>query len=290
MLPCILDKQLNLHGAVDEDSARLDGKCGLRALHGPDAGCRFSVFMLGMLVSFVMLVSPAQAATANNQNARTELVKMLAAMGKLKSIQSPFVCEKQLQILRKPFFSHGIITIARPRQVRFETIWPYQSCYILNGQSIYMRNESDSHWHTGTVNSQPAIGIIMRQFAAWSLGNAEKVSAEYQISMKRAVRIMPHIPHAPGNAPVHAHGPHTVKLSLFTLRPRRGVLKQAIQEIQLGFAPLANVDKPTDHVHRYHLTFIRIVSKNGDQSLFWLRHTKANLRLNSHCFAPVGPA
>ena len=222
--------------------------------------------------------------------ARNELVKTLAAMGKLKSIQSAFVCEKKLQILRKPFFSRGMMTIARPRHVRFETVWPYRSCYILNGQSIYMRNESDSHWRAGTVDSQPAIGIIMRQFAAWSLGNAEKVSAEYQISMKRAVRLMPHIPHAPDKAPVNVQQSHAVKLSLFTLRPRRGVLKQAIQEIQLGFALLANVDKPTDHARHYHLIFIRIVSKNGDQSLFSLRHTKVNLRLNPHSFTPVGPA
>lgn len=230
------------------------------------------------------------AGAGTRLTARNELLKTLAAMGKVNSLQSAFVCEKKLQILRKPFFSRGMMTIARPRHVRFETIWPYRSCYILNGQSIYMRNESDSHWRTGTVNSQPAIGIIMRQFAAWSLGNAEKVSAEYQISMKRAVRLMPHIPHAPDKAPVNVQRSHAVKLSLFTLRPRRGVLKQAIQEIQLGFALLANVDKPTDHARHYHLIFIRIVSKNGDQSLFSLRHTKVNLRLNPHSFAPVGPA
>ncbi len=237
-----------------------------------------------------LTIATSRADAGSRLTARTELVKIIAAMGTVKSVQSAFVCEKKLQVLRKPFFSLGVITIARPRQVRFQTNWPYRSCYILSGRNIFMRNESDSHWRTGTVDSQPAIGIVMRQFAAWSLGNAEKVSAEYRISMSRAVRPMPQIPHVPGKAPKIVHKSPSMQLSLFTLRPRRGVLRQAVEEIQLGFAMRANVDKTANNARRPHLTFIRIVSKNGDQSLFWLRHTKVNLRLNPHSFAPVGPA
>ncbi|MGC8539364.1 MAG: LolA family protein [Phycisphaerae bacterium] len=227
------------------------------------------------------------AGAGTRLNARTELVKMLAAMGKLNSIQCPFVCEKQLQILRKPFFSHGIITIARPRQVRFETIWPYRSCYILNGQSIYMRNESDSHWHTGTVNSQPAIGIIMRQFAAWSLGSTGKVIRKYQVSVRRATRPVPQ--DAPAGSASINHKPTRSTFEIFTLRPLGGVLKEAIDEIQLGFATSAGQGAARRQAAAKPLKYIRIVAKNGDQSIFWLRRTQLNPQLKSQCFAPVGP-
>ena len=272
-------------------SGRSDGTHELRGLHGSEADCQFAMFILGMLVGFLMLVVPARAVGVINDSARTELVKTLAAMGKVKSIQSAFVCEKKLQVLQKPFFSRGIFTIARPLRVRFQTNWPYRSCYILNGRDIDMRNESDSRWSAGTVNSHPTIGIIMRQFAAWSLGNAEKVSAQYQITMKSALRPVPTIPDAVRSAPSANHGaanPSGVRL--FTLLPRRGVLKRAIREIQLGFTA-----RPANHRHRSsmplsELRFIRIVSKNGDTSSFWLLHTTLNPRLTSHCFAPVGPA
>jgi outer membrane lipoprotein-sorting protein len=222
--------------------------------------------------------------------ARKELLATLSTLSSVKAVESAFICEKKLQVLRNPFFSRGNIIIARPDRVRFETLSPYRSCYILNGRKIYMRNESNSHWRTGTVDSRPVIGIIMRQFAAWSLGNSRMASADFHITLAQALRPMPSSSHAAGNSHTVVRAKQNVALSLYTLRPRRGVLKAAIREIQLGFTPLADSEKSANHALRFRLTFIRIVARNGDQTLFWLRDTRINPRLRSDCFAPVGPA
>ncbi len=261
------------------------------ALFRTDARCLTAMILPAVLAAWVCLTMTLPHADAHaRMTPRNALVKMLAAMRHVKSIQSAFVCEKKLRILRKPFLSRGIITIARPRKVRFQTLRPYRSCYILHGQNIYMRNESDAHWRSATVDSQPAVGMIMRQFAAWSLGNAEKVAAEYQISMKQALRPMPRIPRGSARTSVRSTESHAVKCILFTLRPRRGVLKQAIKNIQLGFSPHATAKGPATRAGSYRVTFIGIITRNGDQSLFWLRQTRVNIHLKSRCFSPVGPA
>ena len=270
----VFDLITNLHGG----SGNLLGR----------SGHRIAVAVFGLL-TFVLLPGGATliARPSAPGAANGELVRTLAAMRFVKSIQSAFLCEKKLRVLRKPFFSKGIITIARPRQVRFETIWPYRSCYILNGRHIDMRNESNSHWRTGSVDSQPAIGMMMRQFAAWSLGNIGKVSRKYQVSVRRATRRVPQ--DAPAGSPSSNHKPTRLTLELFTLRPLSGVLKEAIHEIQLGFATSAGHGAARRQAAAKPLKYIRIVAKNGDQSIFWLRRTQVNPQLKPKCFAPVGP-
>lgn len=249
--------------------------------------------LLAMASGLLTHVTYAGAADVPaDSKARAQLVNLLGELRGIKAIQSTFLCEKKLRVLTNPFFSRGVITIARPRKVRFQTNWPYRSCYILNGRDIYMRGQSDSKWRRGTVDSQPAIGIIMRQFAAWSLGNAAKASSHYQVSVRQAVRPAPAIPvsGAHGAATVHSAA-RPIMLRLFTLRPGGKALKRSIREIQLGFAPTRSRGSITPRATPHsELVFIRIVSVSGDQSLFWLRHNTLNPRLKQDIFAPVGPA
>jgi hypothetical protein len=253
---------------------------------------RWVVFAPALALGLMVFTASIQAAAPAANPARRQLITLLSAMRSVQAIKSEFVCEKKLQVLKKPFWSRGVITMARPRQVRFETIWPYKSCYILDVQHIYMRNESDRHWRKTTVNSQPAIGIIMRQFAAWSLGDAAKASSQYHIAMQRSRVPRAIIPNsqATRSIPAKHHAAPVRMMRLFTLRPKDGVLARAIGELQLGFAPVPR--KPAAGAgaeSRRELKFIRIVSKNGDQSLFWLRHTVVNPLLKSNDFVPAGP-
>ena len=250
---------------------------------------RTDVVVLRAFLLFLacLTIATSRADAGSRLTARTELVKIIAAMGTVKSVQSAFVCEKKLQVLRKPFFSLGVITIARPGRVRFATLWPYRSCYILNGRHLDMRNESNAHWRTSSVDSQPAIGIMMQQFAAWSLGNTGKVSRQYQVRVRRALRPVPK--DAPAGSVSINHKKTRPALELFTLRPLGGLLKEAIREIQLGFAASTPKSTAGHQAGPKQLKYIRIVAKNGDQSMFWLRHTRLNPQLAPNSFAPVGP-
>ena len=73
------------------------------------------VVLRAFLTAWACLTITTLCAGAGTRlTARNELLKIIAAMGTVKSVQSAFVCEKKLQVLRKPFFSLGVITIARP--------------------------------------------------------------------------------------------------------------------------------------------------------------------------------
>ena len=257
-------------------------KCSRRGGH-------ISVIIL--LVALTWALKSSEATLAARPSARgaanEKLEKVLAGMRSVKAIQSAFLCEKKLRVLRKPFFSRGVITIARPGRVRFATRWPYRSCYILNGRHLDMRNESNAHWRTSSVDSQPAIGIMMQQFAAWSLGNVGKVSRQYQVRVRRAQRPVPK--DAPAGSVSVTHKKTRPALELFTLRPLGGLLKEAIREIQLGFAAPTPKSTAAHQAGTKQLKYIRIVAKNGDQSMFWLRHTRLNPQLAPNSFAPAGP-
>jgi outer membrane lipoprotein-sorting protein len=234
---------------------------------------------LAALASLLWL-TPAPAARATAKPADQMLARNIAAMRGVRAIRVNFRCEKKLQVLKRPFVSGGVITIARPNQVRFQTISPYLSCYILTGRKVFSRNQTDRHWHTARLDRQESLAMIMRQFALWSLGKQRNIGKDYSVTMTRtALPPPPRLSGAPPGEPSRRALPAPSReVELFTLTPRNSLLAKAIRTVQLGFPPQSP-----------HLIFIRIASRHDNQSLYWFDHLRMNPHLPASCFKPVGP-
>ncbi len=201
-------------------------------------------------------------------------------MHAVRAIRVNFRCEKKLQVLKRPFVSEGVITIARPNQVRFQTIRPYLSCYILTGHKVFSRNQTDRHWHTAQLDRRESLVMVMRQFAFWSLGKQRSIGKDYSVTMTRAaLPPPPRLSGAQAGEPSRRTLPAPSRaVELFSLTPRDSLLAKMIQRVQLGFPPKSP-----------HLIFIRITSRHDNQSLYWFDHLRMNPHLPATCFKPAGP-
>ena len=203
------------------------------------------------------------------------LVKNLSSMQNVESVRLTFVSEKKLQVLDKPFISGGVIIIARPDQVRFQTDWPYRSCYILHAGKVFSRNQTDAQWRSADLDRAQAIQTILDQFASWALDKTGDIAGDYTVTMARSQ--LESQPASAAGRPTAAVQPAIV--DLFTLIPRDPVVAKAVTQIELGFS-----------LQTHQLIFIAIVSADGDQSSFWFDQIDVNPHLTATCFEPAGPA
>jgi outer membrane lipoprotein-sorting protein len=231
-----------------------------------------------MAYCFFLLLAPFALAQAENSASQPSamLIQNLAAMNNIQAVRLTFVCEKKLQVLDKPFVSGGVLVIAQPDRVRFQTDWPYQSCYILHAGKVFSRNQTDAQWHSADLDRQQAIQTILNQFAAWALGQTQDIDSDYRVTMVQSP-LEP--PPSVASAKQSAHATEPVSVDLFTLVPRDPAVAQAVAQIELGFSP-----------QTHHLIFIAIISSDGDASRFWFDHIQINPDLPATCFEPAGPA
>ncbi len=240
----------------------------------------------------------ATRTVAPNSPAPSPAATLARRLGELRYVHAlrlHFICAKKLPILKRPFISEGLVIIARPDRVRFQTERPYRSCYILTGATVFSRNQTDRHWRRTRWTRQPTLAAILRRFATWSLGQPRHIGTHYAVTVSHVMPpVAPRFPAAGADqtagavratasasrpasaAPSGAARPH--RLTLFTLRPRQAALAQAVRAVQLGFPR-----------HSPYLTFLRIISRRDDQSIYWFDHFVVNPPVASGYFAPVGP-
>ena len=214
-------------------------------------------------------------AWAKPQTAATALINKISAMRHVKSWRANFICEKRLAVLRHPFISSGVMAVARPDHVRFDTRTPYRSCVILSGNTVFLRGQTNRHWHAAGQGRAQAIGLIMDQMAAWALGRTGSLQRNYRITGKSAAEPSP--PEAVGNNPAKK-GTAVRMCTFFTLIPRHGLAGRAISRLTLGFLR-----------HSARLAYFAIYQKNGDRQMYWIRAAEINPRLPANYFKPAGP-
>src|SRR5262245_47100259 len=67
-------------------------------------------------------------------------------MASLESVYFEFAQERQLQLFAEPLKSEGVMLIARPGQIRWETTSPYQSILLGSQKSVAQFEKTDGQW------------------------------------------------------------------------------------------------------------------------------------------------
>ncbi|NNM87948.1 MAG: hypothetical protein HKL95_05465 [Phycisphaerae bacterium] len=236
---------------------------------------RRNVVAVGMLFFWLSVALPPASAY---QPAVMDLQHILAAFRRMHGLAMYFICKKRLAVLKQPFISGGSIAMMQPDGVRFTTLWPYRSCFILHGNRVYMRTENNRRWHVGQGSRQEVVRRMMQEFARWSLGRAQDISRAYHVQETVGRVAVPPPPQAPRMPPRSKQRPFPKSLRLFTLIPTSPTVRHAVKFIRLGFSG-----------GHPQLRWIEIKLVGGNKSCYWLTHIRTDPHFVPDEFQPKGP-
>jgi len=136
----------------------------------------------------VMLAFPALAATnevaltpvADPQPVLTDLQHKMASV---KTVYLEFTQERVLKLFSDPLKSEGVMLIARPDKIRWETTAPYQSILLGDQKTVAQFELNDGKWEKLKLGFPQLLQRVMQQMSLMNQGKLDALMVDYKISV-----------------------------------------------------------------------------------------------------------
>lgn len=133
--------------------------------------------------------SAVKPAAANEEASRD----ITARFGAVNTIQSRFVQEKRLSMLKEPVVSEGFFIFQKPSDIRWEYEKPFQSGFLISNGKTYRLEDGRK-----TLQKNPMAAGVAAQLLAWLTFDLHALSKQYAVSFfEGGVTLVPS-----GNSPV----------------------------------------------------------------------------------------
>ncbi|HMB15156.1 MAG TPA: outer membrane lipoprotein carrier protein LolA [Pelovirga sp.] len=153
------------------------------------------------LVLLVGLALAVPSLAADNDGLQNILAQLKAAAAKVKTLQSLFVQEKNLEMFEQQLLSSGRMVYVQPDQLRWELLTPVASGFILKGEQGVRWNAVSQQRQRFSVNADPLMGVVAQQLLAWARVDLEWLRERYRIVlMATAPVVLELTPLDPGEA------------------------------------------------------------------------------------------
>lgn len=167
----------------------------------------------------------------------------------MKSMRCDFVQTKKLKMLKRDVVSKGYMCYGNPDKLHWEYTSPYRYVFILNGQTVMMRNsKGDSKIN---VEQSKMFKEITRIMMSSVLGTCVTNNRDFNVSLK-----------GKGNN------------WQAVMTPKRNPMKQMFSQIIVYF-----------DMARSMVSDVKMVEKNGDMTFITLKNVKTNIPLNAKTFS-----
>ena len=135
-----------------------------------------------MVVATLTVVAgePPFQSVADPRPILQDLQRKMASLG---SVYLEFTQERNLKLFTEPLRSEGVMVIARPDQIRWETTAPYQSIMLGNHQSVAQFERTDGAWKKLKLGFPQMLKRVMEQMVQMHQGKLEALTADYTISV-----------------------------------------------------------------------------------------------------------
>ena len=135
-----------------------------------------------------LLLTLATAATPEESlqpvgDPRPVLHDLQQKMSSLKSVYLEFDQERQLKLFTAPLKSEGVMLIARPDQIRWETTAPYQSILLGNHKSVAQFERTDGEWKKLKLGFPQMLQRVMEQMTLMHQGKLDALTRDFTISV-----------------------------------------------------------------------------------------------------------
>ena len=104
-------------------------------------------------------------------------------MSSLKSVALEFTQERHLQLFNEPLKSEGVMLIARPDFIRWETTAPFQSIMLGDKKSVAQFESTDGVWKKLKLGFPQMLKRVMEQMALMNQGKLDALTSDFKISV-----------------------------------------------------------------------------------------------------------
>lgn len=195
------------------------------------------------------------AAEVPEETSAELLAKIQASLGKVRAAYCEFEQERTLDLFDEPLKSGGVMVFEAPGRVRWETVRPYESMLVSDGETVAQYEKVDGRWRRLQLGFPGALRGFLEKVTAIQRGQVEGLAREYEVAAARR----------PGGA-------------VLTLVPRAPEARRTIAAIELAL----NGDLSA-------ATGVVLREPNGDATRIVFRHERRDPPLPDKTFDPAAP-
>jgi outer membrane lipoprotein-sorting protein len=104
-------------------------------------------------------------------------------MASVTSVYLEFTQERELKLFSDPLKSSGVMLIARPDRIRWETTAPYQSILLGDQKSVAQFEFNDGKWEKLKLGFPQLLQRVMQQMALMNQGKLDALMTDYTITV-----------------------------------------------------------------------------------------------------------
>lgn len=205
--------------------------------------------MKKIILSLLMLILPLTAIIAQNYTAAQVKQRINRVASTMNSMKCDFVQTKSLRMLKSKVVSKGVMYYCKPNKLRWEYTSPYHYVFILNGQTVWLKNSKGNS--KIDVAQSKMFKEITRIMMSSVLGTCVSNNRDFKVSLS-------------------GHG----NVWQAVMIPRRNPMKQMFSSITVYF-----------DMARSMVSAVKMTEKNGDTTLITLKNIQTNTPINAKVFS-----
>lgn len=205
--------------------------------------------MKKIILSLLMIILPLTAILAQNYTVAQVKQRINNVASAMNSMKCDFVQTKSLRMLKSNVVSKGVMYYGKPNKLRWEYTSPYQYVFILNGQTVWLKNSKGNS--KIDVAQSKMFKEITRIMMSSVLGTCVSNNRDFKVSLSG-----------------HGNAWQAVMI------PRRNPMKQMFSSITVCFDMAKSM-----------VSTVKMTEKNGDTTLITLKNVQTNTPINAKVFS-----
>ena len=194
----------------------------------------------------LLLTLSAGAQSITEAQARRQIN---AAAARMRTLTCDFVQTKSLQMLKSKIVSKGKMYYAQHNKLRWEYTSPYSYTFILNNQSVWMKNDKGTN--RINVSQSKMFKEITRIMMSSVVGSCVTDNRDFDVTLQ---------------------GKDNNWKAM--MKPKRNPMKQMFRTITVYF-----------DLKRQMVIGVRMIEKNGDTTAIVLKNASVNTPINEKVFS-----
>jgi outer membrane lipoprotein-sorting protein len=144
---------------------------------------KYTVSLLGLMLAFNAVAATNEVAPPAAAGSQAVLQDLQHKMASVKTVYLEFTQERVLKLFSDPLKSDGVMLIARPDQIRWETTAPYQSILLGDQKTVAQFEFNDGKWEKLKLGFPQLLQRVMQQMALMNQGKLDALMVDYTITV-----------------------------------------------------------------------------------------------------------
>jgi len=145
-----------------------------------------SLFTLCCLL-FTVHCSPFTSFAAPATNTAALLAELQLSLAGTTNVQTDFIQEKNLSILRQAVIIKGRLAVSQPDRLAWQVTDPVRYNLVLDGTTLRQWDEATDKVQQMSLAGNPVFGVVATQLRGWFSGHFDTLAKDFDTSIDAAV-------------------------------------------------------------------------------------------------------